>query len=137
MNTYNVNDENFINSQIYQNFINANSASGMLKIRAFAAREAIPIAGLKVTVSKIVDNNKIIFSEGYTDNSGMIEEISLPAPKLDESNLMAPNKITYDIEAIYLPNNTIYNYKVNIYEDICVIQIINIITDTLGDKNGS
>ena len=50
MNTYNVNDENFINSTLYQNFIRQNPEAGYLKIRAYAASSAIPIEGLKVDI---------------------------------------------------------------------------------------
>ena len=53
MNTYNINDINFINSNLYQKYLKENPVKGYLKIRAYAANEAVPISGLNVTISKI------------------------------------------------------------------------------------
>ena len=127
MNTYNYNDEEFKKSKIYQDFIKDNPSKGYLKIRAYAANQAIPINDLKIIVSKNVSSNRIIFFEGITNSSGIIERITLPTPKLDPNNLDAPIPTTYDIEAISKNDNIINKYKVNMYEDIYVIQNINII----------
>ena len=125
MNTYNFNDESFKNTAIYQNFIKANPSQGYLKIRAYAASQALPINNLRIVVSKIIDNNKVIFFEGITNSSGIIERIILPAPKLDPNNLDIPSSTTYDINATYEQDNNIY--RVNIYENIYVIQTINVV----------
>ena len=61
MNTYNINDENFKNTEAYRSFMNDNPANGYLKIRAYSASGAVPIVGMKVIVSTIYDNNVIIF----------------------------------------------------------------------------
>ena len=127
MNTYNYNDEEFKKSKIYQDFIKDNPSKGYLKIRAYAANQAIPINDLKIIVSKNVSSNRIIFFEGITNSSGIIERITLPTPKLDPNNLDAPIPTTYDIEAISKNDNIINKYKVNMYEDIYVVQNINII----------
>ena len=128
MNNYNINDNDFKNSEIYLNYLKDNPSTGFLRIRAYTANEAMPIKNLKVIVSKEIDNYKIIFFEGDTDESGLIENISLPAPKLISNNLEAPPKATYDIEAIY--NNLSKIYKANIYENIHVVQNINIVPNT-------
>lgn len=125
MNTYNFNDENFKNTDIYKKFLEENPSYGHLKIRAYAAREAIPISGLRVVIKKIIDNNIIVFFDGYTNDSGLIEKIDLPTPKLNVNNLDVPNSITYDIDATYL-NNIKLSYKANMYEDICVVQNISL-----------
>ena len=88
MNTYNFNDASFKNTSSYQNFISANPSEGYLKVRASAASQALPISGLKIVVSKIIDGNKVIFFEGTTDSSGVIEKITLPAPKLNTDNFL-------------------------------------------------
>lgn len=126
MNTYNINDEGFKNSEIYKNFINENPMVGYLKIRAYSASGAIPVRGLKIEVSTNYENSKIIFFDGITDTSGIIEKITLPAPKLTTIEDV-PNKIIYDINATYPPNLLDLNYKVNMYEDIFVIQNINVV----------
>lgn len=126
MNTYNINDEGFKNSEIYKKFINENPMVGYLKIRAYSASGAIPVRGLKIEVSTNYENSKIIFFDGITDTSGIIEKITLPAPKLTTIEDV-PNKIIYDINATYPPNLLDLNYKVNMYEDIFVIQNINVV----------
>ena len=126
MNTYNINDEDFKKSEIYKKFINENPMVGYLKIRAYSASGAIPVRGLKIEVSTNYENSKIIFFDGITDTSGIIEKITLPAPKLTTIEDV-PNKIIYDINATYPPNLMDLNYKVNMYEDIFVIQNINVV----------
>ena len=48
MNTYNINDDSYANSQAYQEFLKDNPDEGYLKIRAFAASQAIPISGVNI-----------------------------------------------------------------------------------------
>ncbi len=136
MNTFSIYDKNFVNGEVYQNFLKDNPTNGYLKIRAFAANQAIPISDLKITISKIIDNNNVIFYEGTTNSSGIIEKITLPAPRINSNNLDAPNSITYDITARYNNENKIY--KVNMYENVYVIQDINIVPNMnlMGGING-
>ena len=137
MNTYNFNDENFKNTDTYKQFIRANASQGYLKIRASAASGALPISNLNIVVSKVIDNNNVIFFEGKTNSSGIIERISLPAPKLDQNNLAAPTGTSYDIRATYQQDNVDELYRVNIYENIYVIQTINVVPTlnvSLGDN---
>lgn len=132
MNTYNINDENFKNTEVYRSFINDNPVNGYLKIRAYSASGAIPVRGLKIVVSTEYEGNTIIFFDGFTDTSGVIEKITLPAPRLNSDNMDIPSRTTYDISATYPPNLVDLKYKVNIYEDVFVIQNINIVPDALS-----
>ena len=119
-------------NEIYQNFLKENPGSGNLRIRAYAANGAVPIPNLKIVVSKDIDNNEIIFFEGVTDESGLIEKIKLPAPTISKDNLIQPSSVSYDIKAIY--NNMELLYKINMYDDVCVVQNISIVPDTgLGE----
>ena len=129
MNTVNIDDQNFISTETYQNFMRNNPEYGYLRIRAYAASQAVPISGLKVVVSKIIDNTKVIFFEGETDSSGMIREISLPAPRKNTDNLETPQFTTYRINATYSPDNMSSVYNVNIYDDIIVVQSIVVVPD--------
>ncbi|MBE6161635.1 MAG: hypothetical protein E7158_05420 [Firmicutes bacterium] len=131
MNTYNINDDNFINSDLYKDFIKENPSRGNLRIRAYTASGAIPIKDLKVTISTQYKSANIIFYEGETNESGVIEKISLPAPKLINDNLDVPKKTTYEILAVYEPEKLNNVYKVNMYEDVCVVQNINVAPKTL------
>ena len=124
MNTYNVNDESFLDSQIYKNFINENPGLGYLKIRAYAASQAVPISGMKIVISKDIGGNKVIFFEGVTNDSGVIDGILLPVPRVSSDNMMAPVVTTYDLSATYDGESRVY--KVNVYDDIHVVQSINV-----------
>lgn len=127
MNTYSMFDKNFLESNLYQKFARENPEKGGLKIRAYAASEAIPIAGLKVEVSTLFEDNKIVFFDGFTNESGVIERISLAAPKRDENNLSVPSKRVYEIRAISEKEKVTQIYHVNVYPGICIVQTIHIV----------
>ena len=119
-------DENLINSSEYQEFIRKNPSYGSLTIRVSTASGAIPISNLKVTISTVIGKNNVIFFEGYSDSSGIIESISLPAPRLNQDDLVIPNGTTYNILATYVPDNLSKNFEVEIYEGVNVVQKINV-----------
>lgn len=125
MNKVNFNDNDFINTKTYQDFINNNPSTGCLNIRAYSANYAVPINKVKIIVSKIIDNYEVIFYEGVTDLSGMINSIILPTSSINTNDLEIPKATSYNIEAIY--DNTSKKYSVLMYSGICVVQNINII----------
>lgn len=127
-----MNINEFMKTNEYNEFIKNNPGIGKLKIRSYAASEALPVEGLNIVVSSIINNNKIIFFTGKTDGSGMIPTISLPTPSLI-SNLEIPNTIKYDIEA-YMDSSNKSNFSVNMYDGVCVLQNINFIP---GDNYGN
>ena len=138
MNTYNINDKELNSLLEYQEFVKENEGVGSLRIRAYGASEAVPIEGMNIEVSTIIgDDIKLIFFEGVTDSSGMIEKLRLPAPVLGADNLIAPKWTVYNIKATY--DGEEENFKVNLYDGICAQQIINIVPNTLvrGFKYGN
>ena len=124
-NSFLISDSEVLNSDYYKNFIRINSGKGNLKIHAYAASEALPVSGLKVVVSSVIENKKVVFYEGYTDASGMIETLSLPAPKLSFYNLSVPTTVSYDIDASFKGENLPIIFHVNMYDGVCVVQNIN------------
>lgn len=129
MKVYYIQDKDFINTELFKSYMRENPAKGNLKVRAYAASLAIPIEGVRLIVSSVYNDNKIIFYEGKTNESGLSEKISLPAPRLSSDNLEVPEKREYEIEAIYDKDGIKALYKVNIYEDVCVMQDINIVPE--------
>jgi len=117
---------NELDKSIYDKFIKENSGVGKLKIRAYAASEALPVSGLNIIISTIIENSEVIFFRGKTDSSGMIPSISLPAPKLEINNLEIPKTITYNITS-YMDINNKSMFNVNMYDGICVVQNINFV----------
>ena len=109
----------------YDEYLKDNPSIGYLNIRAYAAGQALPIEGVKVLVSKNIDNNEIVFYEGKTDNSGLIRKIELPTKTLSKDDEIAPNYQEYDVKAFY--NNSKLLFKVRIYENIEVLQNISVV----------
>lgn len=123
----NVNDEKLKDDLDFQNFINENPDIGNLKIRTNTAYEAFPIKNVKVVVSKQIGDNNIIFFEGETDESGMINNINLPTPKKVESNEQPPNFVEYNLIVSYEPQDFYKEYKVSMCCDVGIIKYINIV----------
>ena len=67
----------------YSNFITQNSKTGTLKVMAFTAQQAIPIKNTDIKISKIIGKNKVVFFEGLTNSSGIIDNITLPTSPSD------------------------------------------------------
>ena len=122
--TYNVNNKEFLESSIYRDFILDNRGFGNLKVRAYTASEAMPISGVSIIVSTIYNGDKIIFFEGLTNESGIIEKIKLPAPISNSDDEVRPNKRLYEIDASYKDFSDVY--EVNIYDNVCTLQSISI-----------
>ena len=125
MNNVSINDQEFINSNAYREFMNNNKGMGYLKVRAYAANQAVPITGLKILVNKKINGYNVNFFEGYTNDSGVIENISLPAPINDSNDLVIPKSNQYEI--IATNNNTNLTFVVNVYDKLYVIQNIGIV----------
>lgn len=122
---------NFISSDLYKRFKKDNPSYGYLRIRAYQANEALPIVGMKITIKTKFEGVDIIFFEGETNSSGLIESIELPTPKVVLDNMVVPREIIYEIKATYPKENIDNTYKVNMYEGINVVQNINVLPKTL------
>ena len=118
-------------------FKNQNKGIGYLKVRAYAANGAIPVRGLNITITKNIDNNIITLFEGSTNESGLIDKIELPAPKITTSDLVIPSSITYDLRAFLKDQRFDKTYKVNIFDGVSVIQNISISPDNEGSIYGN
>ncbi len=116
----------------FSDFLKENPGYGYLKVRASMIDEAIPISDVKVIVSLNLNDEDIIFYDGKTDESGVTEKIKLPTPVLDDNNLVKPNKIIYTLDVTYKDFKK--DYKVSMYEGICVVQNINIPLKDMEDE---
>ena len=86
----------------------------------------MPVADVEVIISHIIDEYKVIFFDGKTNESGIIENISLPVPKLDTNDMNITLSTTYNIEAIYTKENVDVLYKAKMFSGIDAIQNIDI-----------
>lgn len=122
--------DEFKNTDAYKTFIGENSGIGRIKIRATAARGALPVSGVNVVISKIIENYNVIFYEGITDESGMISCVSLPTPVVYlTDDLVIPPSALYRLN---IKNDNIdKEYEVRVYDGVCTMQNINLVP-----KNG-
>ena len=119
-------DESLKNNAAYQEFVRNNPGQGFLKIRASAANQAVPISGIKIKVSKQIGDTKVIFFEGETDYSGMINNIVLPAPREVISDEIAPKFTDYDLTATGSLQLFNEKYNISVCCGITIIQYINV-----------
>ena len=127
MNTISFTDEDFRKSESYKKFITNNPDNGFLKIQASRANSAVPVSGVQIIISHIIDEYKVIFFDGVTNESGIIENITLPTPEKDENDMNIPLSTTYNIEAIYTKDNMDCLYSAKMFSGVYAIQNINII----------
>ena len=131
--------EEFKDSSTYKNFININNGKGILKIEASTASEAYPLEGVEVTISKKLDGRKVIFYNGVTNNSGIIDGIVLPTRRIENEVEDVSDIVftTYDLVANYPKYNMNKEYDVSIFDNIKVIQPITISVNDLieGEEN--
>ena len=126
MNTILFTDESFKQTDSYKNFMTNNPDSSYLKIQASRANSAMPVEGVEIVISHIIDEYKVIFFDGETNESGIIENISLPVPKKDNNDMNIPLSTTYNIEAIYTKEKVDVLYKAKMFSGIDAIQNIDI-----------
>ncbi len=127
-----VNDPILKDNKDYQDFLNNNKGVGFIKIRASSAKSAVPISNMDIIISKEIGKYNVIFYKGKTDESGMINDITVPACNKKLSDLKEPICSIYKIEAIYKKDNIDTFYDVKVYDGITTIQYINVISNIRG-----
>lgn len=66
--------------QTFDEFMRANPRQGSVQFRTYTARNALPVPGAKITVTKVIGGKPHTFYTLTTDISGQTEEVILPAP---------------------------------------------------------
>ena len=117
--------EEFKKTSLYEQFAIENPSSGTLKVQVFTAYKAVPIAECEIVIFKTIGNYKVIFFRGMTDNSGIIDNIILPAPvNATTTTMEAPLYTTYDMTAIHVGYETIKQYQIGMLGNIKTIQYV-------------
>lgn len=112
----------------YSNFITQNSKTGTLKVMAFTAQQAIPIKNTDIKISKIIGKNKVVFFEGLTNSSGIIDNITLPTSPSDynEETFSPPNSTSYDLIATHRNHKALKDYTIGMFENTKIIQYVKL-----------
>lgn len=115
--------------ETYQEFLDKNKEYGLLKVQAFAARQALPVSGVKVRVSKNFSDGEKVFFEGETDESGIIDNIKLHTTSklLSEHPENVLPYAQYDFSAYHENYNTQSANNIQVFQDIKSIQPVRVV----------
>lgn len=121
-----INFEDFKKLDEYKKFSNDNPDSGYLKVEAFTAYGAIPVPNTQILITKDIGDYRVIFFQGYTDSSGMISNIELPAPValLTSTTEAIPEYTIYDLTAIHEGYETLKKYSIGMFGGVNIIQYV-------------
>ncbi len=121
--------EEFKNTDLYADFIKENSDFGNLKVQVFTAYGAIPVPDTAIVVSKDIEEYRVVFFQGLTDSSGIISNISLPAPKMVTSNEETPVYTIYEMTAVHTGYETLKTYSIGMFGGVNVIQYVKMMPE--------
>ncbi len=85
-----------------QDFYSINNKRGTLRFRVYTAREALPVAGAVIEVTKVIGNNKHTFYKLTTDISGNTSTVYLPAPSSELSQYPENTIQPYALYDVYI-----------------------------------
>lgn len=122
----NITFEEFKKLPEYKTFEKDNSSFGLLKVQVFTADQAIPIPDVEIFVTKEIGEYNVLFFQGMTDSSGIIDNIKLPAPSGDYNidTLEIPKYSMYDIAACCERLNAVKRYEIGVFNNVKVLQYI-------------
>lgn len=118
--------EEYFNSEKHADYLKNNPGSGLLRIQVYTANQAFPLEDVEVKVYKEIDGKRVVFFNGVTDSSGIIDNINLPTKEVKKEVESASDIMSTDyiIEAKYPKTGVAQDYIVSIYDDLKVIQPI-------------
>lgn len=133
--------EEFTKSDDYKGFAVVNPEQGSLKVMVFTAYQAIPIENAEIIITKEIGGSNVLFFRGYTDSSGIIDNITLPAPTsgYDDNSFQTSSTTSYKLTAIKDKYDSVKQYIINMIGDVKVLQYIKMtpITDKGEIINGN
>ena len=103
-------------SGTYAAFMRQNQSAGFLRIQAFAGPQTVPVSGAQVLVTHEFSDGTRRFAAGQTDESGILDGITLPAP----NGALAQNPGTVQPYALYDIRVSHPDYRTEIYRQVPV-----------------
>lgn len=117
----------------YAQFLSQNPYSGYLKVQAFRGEQAFPVPDVQIRVTRDFTDGERTFFDGVTDQNGIIDGITLPAPSAENS--LTPNgpvnTAVYTLTAQH-PNYRAVRIPFAIYEGITAIQPLQLLLESEG-----
>ncbi len=126
--------EEFQKTEEYQEFIKENPNIGTLKVQVFTADQAIPVADADVYISKQIGNDHVLFFQGVTNSSCIIDNIKLPEPEgnIDIEEVEIPKYTVYDLTVRSKTYNDTKKYRISMFGGDKVLQYVKIVPNGIG-----
>lgn len=98
--------EFYEDGDIYERFLREHTGVGTLKVQITEARGTLPIDNTIVEVRKNYGGENMLFYKNTTDNSGILDNLSLPTlpSSLSQSSVTAPQSGTEYFVSVYNPS---------------------------------
>lgn len=88
--------DEFKSLDIYNDFMKKNPDQGFLKVQITTTNGLLPVEGVRVRIYKDIGEYNVLFFDGLSNSSGIIDNIVLPAPKtLSFTSLNVPEYSNY------------------------------------------
>lgn len=116
--------------EAYSEFAANNTQTGKIKAQAFTARETYPVPGVDVKISKVFDGGEYVITTQTTDDAGLIEGVSVPAPQKDLSEHPGSSTTpyaTYQVTFTHPGFATIVSTNVPVFAGVTAMQTVNMV----------
>ena len=116
-------------SDAYQQFIQENPDTGILKVNVYTAGGSIPLANTNILILKQIGNYNVLFYNGLTDAMGTLGDIVLPTPSRVMNNTDLPRYTFYEMSAIHTGYQDIKQYTIAMFGNTKVIQYVRLVPE--------
>lgn len=118
----------------YAEFMRQNQSAGFLRIQAFAGPQTVPVSGAQVLVTHEFSDGTRRFAAGETDESGILDGITLPAPSgaLAQSPGSVLPYALYDIRVSHPDYRTEVYRQVPVFDSVKSIQPVRFLSSHTG-----
>ena len=106
------------------------TSSGKLRVRAYTAGGALPVAGANVVVRGSSEGNSQVVFSSVTDIDGLSDEFTLPAPSLEYSLLPNPAELPYSLYDLVVSKDGYFTKRItglSVFSGINSVQLISMI----------
>lgn len=128
--------DDFKNMDIYEDFKKKNPLLGMIKVQVTTASGSLPLEDVSIEIYKDIGEYDVLFFQGKTNSSGIIDSILLPAPgKVPIGSLEIPEYAVYTMNVFKEGFDSLKKYSFAVYGGVEVLQNIVMNADVNIEKN--
>ncbi len=113
-------------------------SQGTLRIRAYTAGGALPVANAVVRIKGAEEANRLVSYSLLTDRNGTTEAINLPAPSLSFSLSPSPAEAPFALYDVEITADGYYSKRINgisVFSGVNSVQLANMIPSSTGAED--